>query len=570
MRDAVRVSVSAIEAALTPRVVEQLAGGRSFDRGELYAWQGRVKKVTVTGASARGTVQGASHYRVDLVLDDEMLTWSCTCLAGADGGFCKHCVALALVVGGSASTPGHEVVDVAGHLRGLDHEALVELVLSVAENDELFAARLRLDATRARDSSIVAIPAFKDAIDGAIVVRDYVDYREAYDYATNIDSVLDMLEALLEDGHAEAVIELAEHVLARLEEAVGHVDDSDGWLGGIAERVGDIHLAACSEAGLDPVVLAGRLFEAELSSETFDVFHAAVTIYADVLGEAGVAEFGRLAEQAWARLPALGPGESEASWRGSRYRLTHMMETFAAMSGDVDAEVSVLARDLSSAWQYVRIIEICGRADRHADALEWAERGFAIFEFSDGRLLEALADEYHHADRGRDAVRLFWKALDLRPTSHSYERLRHHATRAGEWTAWRGKAIDRLRRDTAKRGGRDASELVRVYLDEGDTEAAWTEATRASVNNRLWLELAQTRESDHPADAIPIYRADVDRAIAAKNNDAYRAAVERLDHIATLMNRAGEAMEFAPYVADLRTRHKAKRNLMKLFDQRGW
>lgn len=86
--------------------------------------------------------------------------------------------------------------------------------------------------------------AFKDAIDAAFVTHDYVDYRDAYDYAANVDTVLDSLDALLESGHAEVVVDLAEHAVIRLEDAVGHVDDSDGWLGGIAERIGDIHLAA--------------------------------------------------------------------------------------------------------------------------------------------------------------------------------------------------------------------------------------------------------------------------------------------------------------------------------------
>ena len=561
--------MSAIEAAVTRRVIKQLAGARSFERGELYARQGRVKKLTVTGASARATVHGTGRYRVDLLVDGGELAWSCSCPVGADGGFCKHCVALALAVAGAGPTTS-KPVDVAGYLRGLEHEALVQLVLRIADDDELLAARLRLDATRADGAHAVAVPAFKDAIDAAIVIHDYIDYRNAYDYATTIDSVLDTLDALLADGHAEAVIELAEHALVRLEDAVGSVDDSDGWLGGIAERVGDIHLAACSEGGLDPLALAGRLFEAELSSETFDVFHAAAETYADVLGDDGLAEYRRLAEEAWVRLPVLGPGQGERSWHRNRYRLTSIMETLAAMTGDSDAEVAVLARDLSSAWQYVRIIEVYRRADRHADALDWAERGFAAFEFSDVRLVEALADEYHHANRGGDAARLLWKSLDRRPISGSYERLRHHATRAGEWQAWRDKAIDRLRRDTTKRGGRDASELVRVYLGEGDTETAWEEATRAGAQDRLWLELARAREAEHPADAIPIYTAEVERGIAAKNNDAYRAAVERLDHIATLMTKAGESAAFAPYVAELRSRHKPKRNLMKLFDQRGW
>lgn len=109
-----------------------------------------------------------------------------------------------------------------------------------------------------------------------------------------------------------------------------------------------------------------------------------------------------------------------------------------------------------------------------------------------------------------------------------------------------------------------------MFLDEGDIDRAWAEANRAGVTSRLWLQLAAASEADHPLDAIPIYQQDVERAIGAKNNDAYSAAVERLDHIVTLMAAAGQPEAFAPYAAEVRARHKPKRNLMKLFDQRGW
>lgn len=44
------------------------------------------------------------------------------------------------------------------------------------------------------------------------------------------------------------------------------VDDSDGAMGGLLERVQELHLAACEVARPDPVNLATRLFA--WSSET--------------------------------------------------------------------------------------------------------------------------------------------------------------------------------------------------------------------------------------------------------------------------------------------------------------
>ena len=40
--------------------------------------------------------------------------------------------------------------------------------------------------------------------------------------------------------------------------------------------------------------------------------------------------------------------------------------------------------------------------------------------------------------------------------------------------------------------------------------------------------------------------------------------------IGDLMHRSGEDQAFVRYAAEVRARHKPKRNLMKLLDQKGW
>lgn len=144
----------------------------------------------------------------------------------------------------------------------------------------------------------------------------------------------------------------------------------------------------------------------------------------------------------------------------------------------------------------------------------------------------------------------------------------------GSPDAGEGRRGDRPLDPRGGRAARRAGSLPAVAFGDhlGDARAvsAVRSARRAPSASRLWLQLATAREGEHPLDAIPIYQQDVERAIGAKNNDAYRSAVERLDHISKLMTAAGHPEAFAPYAAEVRARHKPKRNLMKLFDQRGW
>ena len=502
-----------------------------------------------------------------------------------EGKFCKHAVALALVVTEAVADPGQQagaVIDIRSYLADLDHDALVDLLVERAAEDDVFNAKLRMCAARATTGA-PPIAVFRHALDEAFVVHDYVDYREMYSYATNIESVLDSLRELLDDGHAEAVITLAEHAIDRAEDAVGYVDDPDGWMSTIAERLQELHYDACKAAELEPVALARTLFERERHSGDLDVFHDAAATYAEVLGAQGIAEYRRLAQEEWDALPPLGPGQEERSYASRRFRITQIMETLAELTGDVDVVVDVLARDQSSAYQFVRIAELYAKAGRYDDALAWAEKGLALHGGSDSRLVEAAAEEYHRAGRGADAVRIAWDAYDAAPALGTYRQLAEQATRAGLWPDWHDKAITLLRERVAKgqhepvRGrlspwarGVDSSTLVEVLLYDGEVELAWAEASAGGCRRDLWLELARRREGEHPLEAIPIWQGEIDRAIAAKNSHAYAEAVDLIARVRRLLIAADREADFAAYLAMLRAAHKPKRNLMKLFDARSW
>jgi len=563
-----------------------MADRRSFERGLLDAANGRVGKLTVTESSAKAKVRGSSSYQVRLWLDDGHAAFDCSCPVEVDGTFCKHAVAVALVATDAVTEPDQHAeaaIDIRAHLVGLDHNVLVDLLVERAAEDDVFDARLRMSAAQAT-AGPPPIAVFRHAIDEAFVVRDYVDYRQMYDYASTIDSALDSLRELLDDGHAEAVTALVEHAIDRAEDALGYVDDSDGYMSGIAERLQELHRDACAVARPEPVALARTLFERERHSGDLDVFYGAAATYAEILGAEGIAEYRRLAKAEWDGLPPLGRGQEERSYSSRRFRITQMMETLAELTGDVDAVAEVLARDQSSAYQFVRLAELYRKAGRYDDALAWAERGLALHGGSDPRLLDAAAEEYHRAGRGADAVRIAWEAYESAPALRTYRQLSEQATRAGVWPDWHDKAITLLRERIAQgqrqpargRGaqwpamGPDGSTLVEVLLHDGEVELAWTEASAAGCRPELWLELARRREGEHPLEAIPIWQGEIERVIDAKNNQAYAEAVDLIVRVRRLLIAADCEADFAPYVAKVRAAHKPKRNLMKLFDERSW
>ena len=274
---------------------------------------------------------------------------------------------------------------------GQDKSALVNMLVEHAMEDDRLRQRLLMKAAKKRAKGIDLVT-YRRAINEAVEPDGFVDYRSAYEYARGIQEVIDSVEELLKEGYATEVIELAEHALETVEEAMGSVDDSDGEMGSILERIQQLHYKACKKAKPDPEALARRLFEWELRTD-YDTFYGGAETYASILGEKGLAVYRNLAEEEWVKVPALKPGRDDSEKYPKRFRSTHIMEDLARQTGDVEAVVAVKKRDLSLAYHYLEIAETYKSARQHDLALEWAELGVKAFpKRTDSRLREFLAE----------------------------------------------------------------------------------------------------------------------------------------------------------------------------------
>jgi len=458
---------------------------------------------------------------------------------------------------------------------------LVNMLVDRALEDDGLLRKLVLKTAKPKGKK-PRLAAYRAAIDNAIGEGYFVNWREAYDYTNGVEAVVDSIEDLLKAGYATEVIELAEYALAGIEKALSSMDDSSGAMSEIRDRAQAIHLAACRAARPDQVTLAKRLFHRELNAE-WDTFSGAAQVYAGVLGEKGLAVYGKLAEAQWAKVPALGPGSDKKEKYKGRFRITQIMETLAKQSGDVEELVAVKKRDLSSSYDFLEIAEIYGNAGKHDLAMEWVENGIKVFPGKpDGRLIDFLAEEYHRRRRHSDALALIWTEFKACPGLSGYQKLKNHADRGGSWGEWRGKAFEFLRahaaarRAEAQKGvfGRyareDYSSLVEVHLWEKNLEAAWKEAKEGGCSDTLWLKLAALREKEHPEDALPIYKAQVETVLDLKNEEAYRQAAAFLGKIRSLLGSLGRPGDFAGYLASVSAAHKAKRNFMKILARKKW
>jgi len=576
---------------ITKTQLKQLTDSRSWQRGIDYHQRGNVLSLLEDKDTVIGKVSGRRNYKVKLWLEDGEIEGSCDCPMGDAGVFCKHCVAVGLTYleGGvksaqkgkrskkdqSASEPATTVDDVRKYLSGQKTDALVEIIIQQMMEDDNLLRRLMIKTARSQQKG-PDIKAFRKLISQATNTRGFVDYYSAYDFSRGIQEAVDSVEELLSEGYAKEVIELAEYALGRVEEALGEMDDSDGYMGDILERLQEIHHQACVKATPDPEALAERLFEWELATG-WDTFYGAAETYADVLGEKGLAVYRRLAEAEWEKMPPLTPGQMKIGSFGERFRLTSIMESLARVDGNVEALVDVKRKDLSSAYRFLEIAQVYKDAGKLDKALEWAEKGLQAFpEHTDSRLREFLANEYHRRKRHSEAMQLIWADFIERPGLENYKVLKEHADRTGEWAKWRQQALEHIRAviSEGKKGPRrmdryrfnkqDHSTLVQIFIWEKQKESAWQEAKAGGCSQYLWLELAKLREKEHPADAIGVYQAQVDPIVGQTNNRAYIEAMQLIKKIQQLMEKLGKEKEFAEYVSSLKVKYKPKRNFIKL------
>ncbi len=432
-------------------VVRRLAGAQSYQRGLDYFSHGHVESLEDDGSGVSALVRGNQDYTVTLAADEGVLDYSCDCPVGGDGAFCKHCVAAALAwlnrAAVPAKSPAHRktkevtLADAGKSLQDEDKETLVKMMLDWAKDDDRLHERLILYAAR-RSGPDTGAAAVRRAFERAVRVHDFVHYREASGWARGVDDAIDSIEQLLKDGQAAAVIELCESDLQSLLGAIEAVDDSDGHFGVLRDRLQDIHFRACQEARPDPAELAKRLFQWELHSD-FDVFYGAAERYAKILGAKGMKVYRELADAEWAKVPAR-TAKHERSEFGQHFRITHIMESLARASGDVEGIVAVMSRDLSSAYSYLKIAEVYREARQQDNALLWAEKGLKAFpERTDTRLREFAAEEYHRRRRHNDAMNLMWAEFSERPFLETYKTLEKHAKKGGRMAGVAGTRAGR-------------------------------------------------------------------------------------------------------------------------------
>ncbi|MFZ9594953.1 MAG: DUF6880 family protein [Bdellovibrionia bacterium] len=457
-------------------------------------------------------------------------------------------------------------------------------------NDTVLLRSLRLEILNNRTNEIETerhknpkklIESIKVAIDQGVEIEcNHDEWPDEYETAPPLQELTKKIKRLLKDGMAAEIVELTEYFIAAVEPIIERFHEGH-LLYELLEELQSIHLKACKIAKPDPEALARRLFRWELSSG-WGVFENSVSHYQSILGKTGIATYSNLAKVEWDKLPP----KRQRTYYGDnfdRHRITRIMENIAKLSGDIESEVKVLQKNLSSGWNYLNIAKLYASHKIQDKAIEWAENGLKAFpDRPDGRLREFLAKEYHRLKRHDEAMLLIWEEFIDHPSLERLKQLKENADVIEDWSAWRKKAIDHIQSTIQKvKSARQSSSssmsyswnhscsnslLVEIYLWEKDIDSAWKQAKTGGTTSQLWYVLAQKREKDHPGDAAHAYQSIVEEEIIGGGNESYRAAIKLLTKIQSLLKEEKRDLEFLSYLKRVRTQFKPKRNFIRLLD----
>ena len=398
-------------------------------------------------------------------------------------------------------------------------------------------------------------------IDGLRWDRRRHPYRGRREYAARAGEVAGEIDHLIKQGAAEQAVPLARRAVERVASALMYLDDSPGIVGDQLRELTLLYAGACQAAPPDAKRLAAWLVKTRLDGPGWPDIRLAE--FKDALGERGLAEIARLVEERRAT-------DDPDSWAVT-VGVRDMREQLAAVSGDVDAHVAVLAEDLRGTYRYTEIVKALRAAGRDADAERWAREGLA----RDGaghqadvlrdQLVELLLDH----GRGDEAIASRWAALERRTMHIDYTALRKTAELAGRWPDLRDSALSVIR-GRAQVDHRYVTQLLEVLIGENLLDEAWQLAIAHpnELHESQWFQLVELREIGHPSDVIRPYQ-DLIELRLAMTSDKYRygKAVKMIGRLREAYRRSGDEDGFAGYLDDLRNRHKRKTSFIARLDR---
>lgn len=564
-----------VTTEITDSLLLALAGEAAFQRGVGYFENGNVLNWRKKGTTIRAEVAGSATYLVTLEHSVDYLEGCCDCPASEGIGFCKHCVAVAMVyrreMGEQQALAGGAVEQrLEAYLKSMDAEQLTEELLQLILDDVELTQQWSLKADLA--SGKVNAKSLRKRIIAALPYKRYLHrYQQVRDYFATAEPTIDLLTNQAAHLPADTALQLADYGIERLARALETVDDSGGYRFTIEDQLQTLHHELIGRLDWAPQKLADYLYNLAMGGSS-DFYPPIPGAYSDVLDGQVLECYYRKLQSEWDKLPVLA---ENSSWE-DKYSYLRLQDPLLAQArdrGDFPAQVALLRKTAISEHDLLSLCRLCIDNKAWEQAEFWLKKARRITD----------RDHYHH-ESDRLQIRLHLqknelsKALDLQWTIFTktliirdYQQLLDLAQGGSHQVDYSMQARAWLRSQLGAPDNRGFSSnytraLMALYLHEDDMESALHLSEQGDVAAEQLLELAR-RLQDQPVVAIPLYERLAVRNVKLGNNRAYREGIELLKELSGILKVEAHHQAYSSLLNDLRREFKAKRNFIKWLNE---
>jgi uncharacterized Zn finger protein len=450
-------------ADLGDTALRATAGEAVFKRGLSYAREGRVELVHDSGNRARFEADGTETYGVQLLLGPLGLEGGCDCPHAADGTFCKHQVAAAMVwrralgveadpddapgappprpptperLAKAMQTRQANVRSLREFLNGRSAAELAERLWQRAEQDRGLMAELKAWAASA------AAPddprALRAAVDALLKPgsRQAFERRHVREWAERAQQAVQLMQAAL-PGQAAEVRALVELAGRRWSAVYERAIDLSEPLDAVGAALNDT-LEAALLAAPPPALWGERLLE-WLQNDEWRLWQAERLLPA--LGEPARSVFSQRLTQAWKKADArVKPGRPmdsiDLGMQGTivrtdpeRDHLRAWMLIDLEQQGDLLAAFEFLRNSARGVTEHAGVIRWANQHGRQREALQIAQDAMKRFK-GHPMIEDELLAIYERDGWDAEALAIRQRRFDAAPSVEAYGLLLHAARRA--------------------------------------------------------------------------------------------------------------------------------------------
>jgi len=573
-------------------------------------------------------VEGTERYLTKVLLEQDHLQYDCTCPYDWAGP-CKHAVAIVLSAAkrlknqqtiplletaddlhrmlvdnsnGHAAPPPTTVStpSLAEILHHKKREELITLLLDIAdrhpdvqreimEREDLDQGRVdRLTESLLREiRELTAEPAWYDP---------WKDRGELPDYS----HMERQMQALADQGHADALLELGNELWSRGIEQVEQSDDDGATAEAIAACL-NIVVQALPQSSLPPAEQLLWVIDRQLEDDYGLLVIPEELLHRHQYTRAHWREVAQVLEQRLEAMP-------KPRWQGfsttfDRNKLLNQLLEAYVRSGQKSRIVPLLEREAETCQCYPRLVKELLARKEYEKARHWCIRGYERTLSNAPGIARALLDDLRELAQRERRYPLVaaYRAQEFfeQPSRETYHTLRKAAEKAGCWPLVRKAALDYLETGAtpATEGNKDRPQWplpppevmpsetskrmqyrrfpdlrtlidVAIFEKRLDDVASLYQRLRASryFDRKIDTQVADALAQSRPEIALDIWRGIAEQLIAQVKPKAYVEAAAYLKKMKQLYSRNRRTEEWNAFLQELRKRHKAKRRLMEILD----